>query len=89
MDIFVPWLCVTLNINLSLIIRQWGTHFDLHHSHLLALAAAERHLLESEYEDYISSSIACLCSIAIIVSQKKKTNLQVINLSLFFLLNLI
>lgn len=75
MDIFVPWLCVTLNINLSLIIRQWGTHFDLHRSHLLALAAAERHLLESEYEDYTdanSSSIACLCSIAIIVSKQKQ-----------------
>ncbi|XP_015869247.2 uncharacterized protein LOC107406616 isoform X2 [Ziziphus jujuba] len=51
-------------------IRQWGTHFDLHRSHLLALAAAERHLLQSEYEDYAdanSSSVACLCSIAIIL----------------------
>ncbi|KAF3451043.1 hypothetical protein FNV43_RR07132 [Rhamnella rubrinervis] len=51
-------------------IRQWGTHFDLHRSHLLALAAAERHLLQSEYEDYTdanSSSITCLCSIAIIL----------------------
>ncbi|XP_050224281.1 uncharacterized protein LOC126673904 isoform X2 [Mercurialis annua] len=52
-------------------IRQaWGHHLDLHDSHLLALAAAERQLLEAEYEEYAianSSSIACLRSVALIL----------------------
>ncbi|XP_031253174.1 uncharacterized protein LOC116111115 [Pistacia vera] len=52
-------------------IRQaWGPHIDLHDSHLLALAAAERQFLQSEYEDYAvasTSSIACLRSVALIL----------------------
>ncbi|KAK1577736.1 hypothetical protein Q3G72_024370 [Acer saccharum] len=52
-------------------IRQaWGPHIDLRDSHLLALAAAEHQLLQSEYEDYAvanTSSIACLRSIALIL----------------------
>lgn len=50
-------------------IRQWGSHLDLHDSHLLAIAAAEHRLLQAQYEDYTdanSSGIACLCSIAVI-----------------------
>ncbi|GMN36211.1 hypothetical protein TIFTF001_005840 [Ficus carica] len=50
-------------------IRQWGSHLDLHDSHLLAIAAAEHRLLQAEYEDYTdanSSGIACLCSITVI-----------------------
>ncbi|XP_057957258.1 uncharacterized protein LOC131150517 [Malania oleifera] len=52
-------------------IRQaWGPHIDLRDPHLLALAAAERQLLQSDYEDYAtanSGSIACLRSIALIL----------------------
>lgn len=52
-------------------IRQaWGPHIDLRDSHLLALAAAERQFLQSEYEDYTvanTSSLACLRSIALIL----------------------
>ncbi|KAK9287646.1 hypothetical protein L1049_016083 [Liquidambar formosana] len=52
-------------------IRQaWGPHIDLRDPHLLALAAAERQLLQSEYEDYAvanSGSIACLRSVALIL----------------------
>lgn len=50
--------------------QAWGPHIDLRDSHLLALAAAERQFLQSEYEDYAvanTSSIACLRSIALIV----------------------
>ncbi|POO02028.1 Zinc finger, RING/FYVE/PHD-type [Trema orientale] len=50
-------------------IRQWGSHLDLRDSHLLALAAAEHHLLQSEYEDYTdanSGGLVCLCSVAVI-----------------------
>ncbi|EXB88335.1 hypothetical protein L484_020403 [Morus notabilis] len=59
----------SLASDLSLVIRQWGSHLDLRESHLLALAAAEHRLLQAEYEDYTdenSSGIACVCSIAVI-----------------------
>ena len=49
--------------------QAWGHHIDLHDSHLLAL---EHQLLQSEYEDYAvanTSSIACLRSVALIVSK--------------------
>ncbi|KAJ9701695.1 hypothetical protein PVL29_006881 [Vitis rotundifolia] len=52
-------------------IRQaWGPHIDLRDPHFLALAAAERQLLQSEYEDYAvanTGSIACLRSVALIL----------------------
>ncbi|KAJ7947456.1 RING/FYVE/PHD zinc finger superfamily protein [Quillaja saponaria] len=52
-------------------IRQgWGHNSALHDSHLIALAAAERQLLQSEYEDYAvanTDSIACLRSVALIL----------------------
>eukprot|EP00257_Ricinus_communis_P027731 XP_025015145.1 uncharacterized protein LOC8269786 isoform X1 [Ricinus communis] len=52
-------------------IRQaWGQHIDLRDSHLLALAAAERQLLQAEYEEYAvanTSTIACLRSVALIL----------------------
>lgn len=60
--------------DLSLVFRQWGSHLDLHNSHLLAIAAAEHRLLQAEYEDYTdanSSGIACLCSIAVITVSKQ------------------
>ncbi|GAV82618.1 DUF3675 domain-containing protein/RINGv domain-containing protein [Cephalotus follicularis] len=52
-------------------IRQaWGPHINLHDSHLLVLAAAERQLFQTEYEDYAvanSNSIACLRSVTLIL----------------------
>ncbi|CAL5348078.1 unnamed protein product [Camellia sinensis] len=50
-------------------IRQpWGPHIDLRDSHFLALTAAERQFLQSEYDDYgvANSSLACIRSVAII-----------------------
>ncbi|XP_065867403.1 uncharacterized protein [Euphorbia lathyris] len=52
-------------------IRQaWRQHIDLRDSHLLALAAAEHQLLQSDYDDFAianTSSIACLRSVALIL----------------------
>lgn len=51
-------------------IRQWGPHFDINDPHFFALAAAEHHLMQSEYEEYTdanSNSVACLCYVAIVV----------------------
>lgn len=51
-------------------IRQpWGPHIDLRDSHFLALTAAERQFLQSEYDDYgvANSSLACIRSVAIIL----------------------
>lgn len=48
-----------------------GTPLDLHDPRLLAMAAAERHLLEAEYDEYedTSASGAAFCrSAALIVS---------------------
>lgn len=64
----------SLASDLSLVIRQWGSHLDLRESHLLALAAAEHRLLQAEYEDYTdenSSGIACVCSVAVITVSKQ------------------
>ncbi|XP_030528134.1 uncharacterized protein LOC115739269 [Rhodamnia argentea] len=50
--------------------RAWGPHINLRDSHLIALAAAERQFLRSDYEEYAvesSSSIACLRSVALIL----------------------
>ena len=55
--------------------QAWGHHIDLHDSHLLAL---EHQLLQSEYEDYAvanTSSIACLRSVALIVSKLYLNNI--------------
>ncbi|KAF8041543.1 hypothetical protein BT93_A0210 [Corymbia citriodora subsp. variegata] len=49
--------------------RAWGPHINLRDSHLIALAAAERQFLRSDYEEYAvenSSSIACLRSVALV-----------------------
>ena len=55
-------------------IRQaWSPHIDLRDSHLLVLTASQSQLLHSEYEDYVagnSGSLACLRSVALIVSNK-------------------
>uniref|UniRef100_A0A803KTN3 RING-CH-type domain-containing protein n=1 Tax=Chenopodium quinoa TaxID=63459 RepID=A0A803KTN3_CHEQI len=51
--------------------QAWGHHFGFPDHHLLALAAAERQLLESEYEDYAvanAGNVTYLRSIAIIIS---------------------
>jgi hypothetical protein len=65
------FLCVSTFSN-----RQaWGHHIDLHDSHLLAL---EHQLLQSEYEDYAvtnTSSLACLRSVALIVSKLSLNNI--------------
>lgn len=48
-----------------------GTQLDLHDPRLLAMAAAERHLLEADYDEYADSSAsgAAVCrSAALIVS---------------------
>lgn len=48
-----------------------GAPLDLHDPRLLAMAAAERHLLEAEYDDYANTSAsgAAFCrSAALIVS---------------------
>ena len=50
-----------------------GTPLDLRDPRLLAMAAAERHLLEAEYDDYAdtNASGAAFCrSAALIVSHK-------------------
>uniref|UniRef100_A0A803M5S4 RING-CH-type domain-containing protein n=1 Tax=Chenopodium quinoa TaxID=63459 RepID=A0A803M5S4_CHEQI len=50
--------------------QAWGHHFGFRDHHLLALAAAERQLLESEYEDYAvanAGNVTYLRSIAIIL----------------------
>lgn len=50
--------------------RAWGPHINLRDSHLIALAAAERQFLRSDYEEYAvenSSSIACLRSVALVL----------------------
>lgn len=50
--------------------QAWGHHFGLRDHHLLALAAAERQLLESEYDDYSvanAGNVTYLRSIAIVV----------------------
>lgn len=50
-----------------------GTPLDLHDPRLLAMAAAERHLLEAEYDEYADTSAggAAFCrSAAIIVSHR-------------------
>lgn len=63
-----------ITAGLFLVIRQWGSHLDLRDSHLLALAAAEHHLLRSEYEDYAvanSSGFVCLCSVAVFTVSKQ------------------
>nr|AIY53276.1 zinc finger protein [Tamarix hispida] len=50
-------------------IRQaWGSHISIRDHQLLALAAAERQFLQSEYDEYAvanSSSVVCLRSVAI------------------------
>jgi len=49
---------------------MWGHHFGFRDPHFLALAAAERRLLESEYDEYAvanAGNITCLRSIAIVV----------------------
>ncbi|XP_065013041.1 uncharacterized protein LOC135641550 [Musa acuminata AAA Group] len=52
-------------------IRQsWGSRFDLHDSHFLAIAAAEQELLNAEYEDYAAASargVACCHTVALIL----------------------
>lgn len=50
--------------------QAWGHHFGFRDHHLLALAAAERQLLESEYDDYAvanAGNVTYLRSIAIIL----------------------
>ncbi|KAL2920847.1 putative E3 ubiquitin ligase SUD1 [Bienertia sinuspersici] len=50
--------------------QAWGPHFGFREHHLLALTAAERQLLESEYDDYAvanAGNVTYLRSIAIIV----------------------
>ncbi|KAI6699105.1 hypothetical protein NL676_019224 [Syzygium grande] len=50
--------------------RAWGPHINLRDSHLIALAAAERQFLRSDYEEYAvenSSSIACLRTVALVL----------------------
>lgn len=53
-------------------IRQaWGPHIDLGDPRLLALAAAEHQLIQSEYEEYAvasSGTLSCFRSVALIVS---------------------
>ncbi|KAI7994996.1 hypothetical protein LOK49_LG11G01296 [Camellia lanceoleosa] len=46
-----------------------GPHIDLQDSHFLALTAAERQFLQSEYDDYgvANSSLACIRSVAVIL----------------------
>ncbi|KAK9672178.1 hypothetical protein RND81_12G082300 [Saponaria officinalis] len=49
--------------------QAWG-HYGYHDHNLLALAEAEHHLLESEYDDYevaAAGNVTCLRSIAIIL----------------------
>ncbi|KAI4368294.1 hypothetical protein MLD38_016868 [Melastoma candidum] len=52
-------------------VRQaWAQHINIRDSHLIALAAAERQLLQSHYEDYAvenTSSVACLRSVAVVL----------------------
>lgn len=50
--------------------QMWDHHFGFRDHHLLALAAAERRLLESEYDEYAvanAGNITCLRSIAIVL----------------------
>ncbi|KAI7994999.1 hypothetical protein LOK49_LG11G01298 [Camellia lanceoleosa] len=49
--------------------QPWGPHIDLQDSHFLALTAAERQFLQSEYDDYgvANSSLACIRSVAVIL----------------------
>ncbi|KAK4751854.1 hypothetical protein SAY87_020652 [Trapa incisa] len=50
--------------------QAWGHNINLRDSHLIALAAAEHQLLQSDYDDYAvesSSSIACLRYVAFIL----------------------
>ena len=50
--------------------QAWGHHLTFRDHQLLALAAAERQLLESEYDDYAAANagnVTYLRSIAIIV----------------------
>lgn len=50
--------------------QMWGHHFGFRDPHFLALAAAERRLLESEYDEYAvanAGNITCLRSIAIVL----------------------
>ncbi|KAL7200302.1 hypothetical protein ACSBR1_032263 [Camellia fascicularis] len=49
--------------------KPWGPHIDLRDSHFLALTAAERQFLQSDYDNYgvANSSLACIRSVAIIV----------------------
>ncbi|KAL9233161.1 hypothetical protein vseg_008191 [Gypsophila vaccaria] len=50
--------------------QAWGHHYGYHDHNLLALTEAERHLLESEYDDYeveTAGNVTCLRSIAIIL----------------------
>lgn len=63
----------SIYFNYLFLIRQaWGSHMNIRDSHLLAIAAAEGQFLDSDYEDYAAantSSIACLRSVALIVSR--------------------
>lgn len=50
--------------------QAWTHHFGIHDHHLLALAAAERQLLESEYDDYAvanDGNVTYLRSIAVVL----------------------
>lgn len=52
--------------------QAWSPHIDLRDSHLLVLAASQSQLLQSEYEEYVAAnngSLACLRSVALIVSK--------------------
>ncbi|XP_021845546.1 uncharacterized protein [Spinacia oleracea] len=56
-----------MSVDLS---QAWGHHFGIRDHHLLALAAAERQLLESDYDDYAvanAGNVTYLRSIAIIL----------------------
>ncbi|KAL6965971.1 hypothetical protein U1Q18_031448, partial [Sarracenia purpurea var. burkii] len=49
--------------------QAWGPHIDLRDPHFLALSAAERQFLQSDYDDYTaanSGSLTCFRSVAII-----------------------
>ncbi|CAK9145030.1 unnamed protein product, partial [Ilex paraguariensis] len=49
--------------------QAWGSHIDFRDPHFLAFTAAERHFLQSEYEEYTfanSGSLVCFRSVAII-----------------------
>lgn len=59
--------------------QAWGHHFGIHDHHLLALAAAERQLLESEYDDYAvanDGNVTYLRSIAVVVCPDKYSYLN-------------